>query len=279
MGLNEPNDFSTTASETPSVALTIAGTDSGGSAGVAADLKSFAAQGVHGVFAVTVVTAQNSMGISAVEELPASMLAAQIDALASDFRIRATKTGLLFSVDSIEVVAERAEHLGPLVVDPVLVSSSGAPLFAQEVVDAYVRRLFPAAAIITPNVAEAALILGRQIESRESALASTKALLDLGPGAVLTTGLLDAGKAVDVLATSDGAVLLEHDLVHTRNVLGTGCSLSASIAARLASGDSLEDAVSEARRYVLDGLRGSASWKLGSGQGPIDHFSRWPGVR
>lgn len=279
MGMNSSQKSSKTATQTPPVTLTIAGTDSGGSAGVAADLKSFGAHGAHGVFAVTLVTAQNSTGIVAVEPMPADLIAAQIDALTADFAVAATKTGLLFTVDAIEVVASRRNELGPLVVDPVLVSSAGRSILDPSVTEAYVEQLFPLATVVTPNVAEASLLTGMPIETKEQALDAAAALLELGPEAVVVTGFYDQDRAVDVLATQDRVVALDHELVETVNILGTGCSLSASLAARLSHGDEIPQAVDEARSYVLDGLRSSASWALGAGHGPIDHFARWPGLR
>ncbi len=279
MGVTTSTETVISASKTPPVSLTIAGTDSGGSAGVAADLKSFAAHRTHGVFAVTLVTAQNTTGIVAVEPMHADLIAAQIEALTAGFDVAATKTGLLFTVETIEIVATRRNTLGPLVVDPVLVSSAGRPIVGPEVVEAYVERLFPMATVITPNVAEASLLTGMPIETRKGALDAGAALLELGPEAVVITGLHDGNRAVDVFAMRDQIVALDHELVNTVNVLGTGCSLSASIAARLAHGDDIAQAVDEARRYVFDGLRGSAAWKLGAGHGPIDHFARWPGLR
>lgn len=264
---------------TPAVALTVAGTDSGGCAGVAADLKTFAAHGVHGIFAVTLVTAQNTAGIVSAEPMPTALVESQIDALTSDFAIAASKTGLLYSVEAVHAVADRAAQLGPLVVDPVLVSSTGRQFVDNAVVTAYVEQLFPVARVITPNVAEASLLTGRSISSRHEALAAATALVGTGIEAVLITGLLDGDRAIDVLATSDGSDAFDHDLIETTNVLGTGCSLSASIAAHLAQGDDLVSAVSQARAYVLDGLRSSAEWHLGAGRGPIDHLARWPGLR
>lgn len=264
---------------TPPVALTIAGTDSGGSAGVAADLKSFAAHGIHGVFAVTLVTAQNTTGIVAAEPMTTDLIAAQIDALTSDFAIGASKTGLLYTAEAVELVAARAAGLGPLVVDPVLVSSTGRQFVDESVVAAYVDRLFPVARIITPNVAEASLLVGRSISSRDDALVAASSLVETGIDAVLITGLAVGDRAIDVLATAHGSEAFDHELIETVNVLGTGCSLSASIAARLAKGDDVFEAVAEARSYVLDGLRSSARWHLGAGRGPIDHLARWPGLR
>lgn len=276
MGMTSSIETGATGSKTPPVSMTIAGTDSGGSAGVAADLKSFAAHGTHGVFAVTLVTAQNTTGIVAAEPMTIALIEAQIDALTEGFTIGATKTGLLFTAGTVELVAAHRTSLGPLVVDPVLVSSAGRSLFEPDVAAAYIERLFPIATVITPNVAEASLLTGMTIENRTDALAAGAALLELGPQAVVITGLHDGPRAVDVLATHEKVVALDHELIDTVNVLGTGCSLSASIAARLARGDDITNAVDEARRYVFDGLRGSAGWMLGPGHGPIDHFARWP---
>jgi hydroxymethylpyrimidine/phosphomethylpyrimidine kinase len=279
MGLTDNDDHESASSSTPVVAMTIAGSDSGGNAGLAADVKSFAAHGAHGVFAITVVTAQNTTGITSVEPVSTTMIEAQIDAVAADFRIGATKTGLLFSAPVVERVAARAAALGPLVVDPVLVSSTGTPLFDEAVMRAYVDRLFPVATVITPNAAEASLLTGIDVATRDAAQQAAMTLLEHGSSAVLVTGLLVDDRSVDVLATEDGPIVLEQQLVRTKNVLGTGCSLSASIAARLAHGDDIFDAVEIGRSYVLDGLRASATWQLGAGRGPIDHLSRWPGLR
>lgn len=268
-----------TGSTTPPVALTVAGTDSGGSAGLAADLKSFAANGVHGVFAVTLVTAQNSTGIVEAQPLAPELIASQLDAVCSDFRVAASKTGMLYTEAAIDVVAQRTDRFGPLVVDPVLVSSAGTPLFERSLIDAYVDRLFPRSALITPNVAEARLLSGRAIDSREALARAAGELLELGPGAVLVTGYHDGDSAIDALARDGDVSLLDHELVETDNVLGTGCSLSATIAARLAAGDELLPAIMHARAYVLNGLRSGAHWALGSGRGPIDHFARRPGLR
>jgi len=279
MAVNDGSESDVRPSMTPSTVLSVAGSDSGGNAGLAADLKTFAAHGVHGVFAVTLVTAQDTTGIAAAVPMTADLIASQIDAVTSDFAVAATKTGLLFTVGAIDVVASRASELGPLVIDPVLVSSSGAPLLDGAVQEAYVQLLFPVAEVITPNVFEASLLTGIRIERRDDAVRAATELLELGPKAVLVTGLHDGAHAVDVFASSAGTVPLEHDLIATSNVLGTGCSLSASIAARLALGDDLSAAVVAARRYVLDGLRGSKDWRLGAGQGPIDHFAHWPELR
>ncbi len=259
-------------SPTPPVALTIAGTDTGGSAGLAADLKTFARHGVHGVFALTVATAQNTTGITAVTPMAKEFVGEQIDAVTKDFNVKATKTGLLYSVDAIDVVVDRFDRLGPLVVDPVLVNSSGLPMLSGDVVAAYRESLIPKAAVITPNVAEASLLSGIDITDRPSAMDAAAALAEMGP-AVVITGLLEDRWAVDILASDFGVEALEHKLVDTTNVLGTGCSLSASITASLASGLPFEGAVQAAASFVLAGLESATTWRLGEGRGPIDHFA------
>ncbi|MFT7476244.1 MAG: hydroxymethylpyrimidine kinase/phosphomethylpyrimidine kinase [Verrucomicrobiales bacterium] len=258
--------------ETPPVALTIAGTDSGGNAGLAADLKTFAAHRVHGVFAVTVVTAQNTTGIVSAVPMERSLIEAQIDATLDDFIIGATKTGLLFSPQAVASVAERADRLGPLVVDPVLVTSQGKPMLSPEMASRYIEQLFPHAVVITPNVAEAALLTGVTVDDRVSAARAAEALLSFGPKAVVVTGLLEPSHAVDVVATESGTKTMEHERVDTINVLGTGCSLAAAVTARLCREESVEQAIAGAAEFVLEGLRSGSRWRLGEGRGPIDHF-------
>ncbi len=266
-------DRSCLVSPTPPVALTIAGTDTGGSAGLAADLKTFARHGVHGVFALTVATAQNTTGISSVHSLPATFVAEQVDAVTRDFNVAATKTGLLFSLDAVEVVIERAPSLGPLVIDPVLVTSAGVPMLAEEMTSLYRDRLIPLAAVTTPNVAEAALLSGIEITDRNSAFEAAAVLAALGPEAVVITGLLEERVAVDIVALDGQVEAIEHERIPTRNVLGTGCSLSAAITALLASGVPVEHCIGPAASFVLAGLESAMTWRLGEGRGPIDHFA------
>ena len=259
-------------SPTPPVALTIAGTDSGGGAGLAADLKTFARHGVHGVFALTVATAQNTTGIAAVHPMPKDFVGEQIDAVTADFHVKATKTGLLYSADAIDEVIVRLDDLGPLVVDPVLVNGKGVPMLSDDVVSSYLERLIPVATVITPNVAEAELLSGVKITDRQSGIDAAKALVDLGP-AVVITGLLEERWAVDIVARGDDVEALEHKQVDTPNVLGTGCSLSAAITAALASSLPFDGAVYSAASFVLAGLESATTWRLGAGSGPIDQFA------
>lgn len=260
------------STNSPPIACTIAGTDSGGNAGLAADLATFSAHRVHGVFAVTVVTAQNTTGIQAVEQMSGDFVASQLDALRADFAIAATKTGLLFSVPAIEAVASRIATLGTTVVDPVLVTSSGVPMLGDDVPQAYIDLLFPHADVITPNVAEAALLTGVSIDDEATAAEAAWRLHDMGPDVVVITGLLIADQSVDTIVDASGERWSRRSRVDTANVLGTGCSLSAATTALLASGWSTGDAIDAASGYVHAGLQSGAAWKLGAGRGPIDHF-------
>lgn len=264
-------------SEQPVVALTIAGTDSGGSAGAAADLKTFAAHGVHGVFAVCLLTAQNSTGIAGLTQVDPDFVGLQIDVLSEDFVVAAHKTGLLYSIDVVDQVVDRSDQLGTRVVDPVLVRSSGEPLVGDDVLDRYRNDLVPSAALVTPNMAEAQLLSGCVVDSVDSAGLAAQRLVELGATAVVVTGVPDneADVIADVLCTEEHIEVLRHDRVATPNLLGTGCSFSASCTAQLAKGASIPDAVMTARDYVVRGLQSAASWRLGAGQGPIDHMARW----
>jgi hydroxymethylpyrimidine/phosphomethylpyrimidine kinase len=254
------------------VALTIAGSDSGGGAGIQADLRTFAAHRVHGTSAITAVTAQNSTGVSAWVALEPRMVAAQIEAVATDMRPAATKTGMLGSADIVEAVADAAERweLGPLVVDPVMVAKSGDRLLDAAAERAYVERLFPLAALITPNLHEAAALLGRSVEGVEGMRAAARALHAMGARAVLVKGGAAAPDAVDVLFDGDRLVEIPGPRVETANVHGTGCTLSAAICARLALGEGLLDAVRGAKAYLVEALR--RSYTVGKGRGPVDHL-------
>lgn len=257
----------------PPTVLTIAGTDSGGGAGIAADLKTIAAHGAHGTFAVTVVTAQNTMTVRAVAPIGDRMVGEQIDAVLDDFSVEAVKTGLLYTAASIDAVADRAARLAHLVVDPVLVRGSGERMLDLDVQRAYESVLFPHAEVITPNVAEAALLTGRPINTRDDARNAARQLHDGGVPHVVVTGWLDEAVAVDVYVSESGTVELTETRVDTRNVHGSGCSFAAAIASRLAFGDAHLAAIRSAKVYVTKAIHGGASWQLGSGAGPIAHFA------
>lgn len=267
---------------TPLVALTIAGTDSAGGAGVHADLRAFAALGLHGASAVAALTAQSTERVEAVHLVPADFVAAQLDAVLGDLDVRATKTGFLGSAATVGVVADAAEggRLTNLVVDPVLVTRTGAALFDDDVQRAYVRRLLPHARVMTPNRVEAGLLVGRPLRTVAGMAEAARELLDLGVDAVVVKGgdAEDEGdRSVDVLATGDGVERLDLPRVDTRNDHGSGCSFAAAIAARLARGDDVAAAVRAAKSFVHRGLVGARDWRLGAGRGPIDAFG-WGSV-
>ncbi len=261
---------------TPPAALTIAGSDSGGGAGMQADLKTFAALGVHGTCAVTAVTAQNTVGVIALHSPPASFLTAQLDAVLSDFSVQATKTGFLATTDNIAAVVAHADRLGRLVVDPVMVSSRGDRIVSQAAQHAYVATLFPRATVITPNAREAAMLLGRSVRTVDELQEAASALHNLGPTVVVVKGGGLSGKeSIDAVFDGTSSWLLRAPRVATPNNHGTGCSFSAATVAHLALGFSMSDALLAAKEYVTAGLRSSAAWRLGAGHGPIDHMHRY----
>ncbi len=258
------------------MALTIAGSDSGGGAGIQADIKSFAANGVFGTTAVTALTAQNTKGVSAIDLTSPEMLAAQIHSVLADFQVRAVKTGMLGSVELLEVVLSFAENgdLPRLVVDPVMVSASGDRLSEQEIVTAYRDRLAKVALVITPNIFEAQLLTGRVIESLQDMVEAAKVLHSFGSQYVyLKGGHLNGQDSIDVLYDGTNLSYLRARRISTLNVHGTGCTFSASMAAHLARGRTLEEAAQAAKIYTSRAIAGSASWGLGHGPGPLDHLN------
>lgn len=249
----------------PAVALTIAGSDSGGGAGIQADLHTFAAFGVHGTSVLTAVTAQNTRSVSAVLSLPASMLRSQFDAVVGDFPVRAAKIGMLGSPGTVRLVAQLLQDSAdiPVVLDPVLVATTGASLGRSGVATAIRRYLFSRAALITPNVPEAAELLGASINSTDDFSAAARALVDAGAPAVLLKGAHVAGDRVRDLFLMEGReTWFEHPRVAVEGH-GTGCTLSAAIAANLAKGVALADAVAIAVGYVQRAL--AASYRPGQG--------------
>jgi hydroxymethylpyrimidine/phosphomethylpyrimidine kinase len=262
---------------TPPTALTIAGSDSGGGAGVQADLKTFAAHRVHGTSALTAVTAQNTMAVQAVVALEPAMVLAQIDAVLADFAVAAVKTGMLANRAIVDLVAEAAGlgRLPNLVVDPVLVSSSGQALMEPDGLAAYLHRLLPCAFIVTPNLREAAVLTGMALEDLTNPDAMAAAAEQLRAGGaryVVVKGGHLSESAHDVVAGPEGVTILEGPRVKTANDHGTGCSLSAAITAQLARGTEPLPAIRAAKAYVARALAGGAAWRLGSGHGPVDHF-------
>lgn len=257
------------------IALTVAGSDSGGGAGVQADLKTFSALGVYGTSAITAVTAQNTCAVTAIHPIPPEAIAAQIDAVLDDMDVGAVKTGMLGGADAIAAVADRlsARRLAP-VVDPVMVAKSGDALLAESAIETVIARLLPLAGLLTPNLPEAARLLATAPARDAQAMAEQgRALLTLGPAAVLMKGGHAAGPVcTDLLVTPDGTVRLDAPRIATENTHGTGCSLSAAIAAGLARGRALEDAVRAAHGWLQDAIRAADSLGIGRGRGPVHHF-------
>jgi hydroxymethylpyrimidine/phosphomethylpyrimidine kinase len=262
----------------PVVALTIAGSDSAAGAGIQVDLKTFSALGVFGATAITAVTAQNTVGVQAVHPLPGELVGAQISSVLEDLPVAAVKTGMLATAENVLVVADRARRgeLPNLVVDPVMVSSSGRPLLAAEAESAYREALIPCARVVTPNLREAGSLVGCELASVEEMVSAARELHRWGASTVVVKGGHLAGDPVDVVYDGTEVRLLGTERVVTRNVHGTGCTLSAAIAAGLASGRSVGEAIEQAKDYVAAALRGAAGWSLGRGQGPLDHFG-WAG--
>ncbi|HEX3541444.1 MAG TPA: bifunctional hydroxymethylpyrimidine kinase/phosphomethylpyrimidine kinase [Acidimicrobiales bacterium] len=254
------------------VALTIAGTDSSGGAGATADLKVFEALGVWGMVAVTAVTVQTSLGVSAVHAVPPAVIAAQVAAVAGDVPVAAAKTGMLGSADAVAAVASSvgSARVGPLVVDPVMVSSHGERLLAENALEVFRTRLLPRAAVVTPNLAEAAVLAGFPVDDRSSMVAAARSLLALGPAAVLVTGghLGDARSSPDLLVTEDGVEWLEGARLDQPHTHGSGCVLSAAITAFLALGASPLWACRQGKRVVTAAI--AAGGPLGGGIGPVD---------
>ena len=259
------------ASPIPKV-MTIAGSDSGGGAGIQADLKTFAAMGTYGASVLTAITAQNTLGVTGVHEIPAEMVAAQIEAVLSDIGADAVKTGMLSSSDIIETVARELAHfrVERLVVDPVMVAKSGDRLLREEAVDALRRSLLPLATVVTPNIPEAEALTGMKIESREDARRAAEKIVYMGAKSVVVKGGHLPGPPVDLLY--DGSEFKEFSAtrIETANTHGTGCTFASATAAGLAKGMDVADAVAEAKEYVTEAIR--RSFDVGQGHGPLNHF-------
>jgi hydroxymethylpyrimidine/phosphomethylpyrimidine kinase len=251
-------------------ALTVAGSDSGGGAGIQADLKTFAVLGVWGMSAVTSITVQNTKGVTGVSDVPADVVAAQIEAVVTDIGVDAAKTGMLSSAEIIEAVAEALERFAVpnLVVDPVFVSKHGDTLLREDAVEALRKRIVPLATLVTPNLPEAAGLAGFHVETRADMERAARAILDLGARSVLVKGgHLEEGSSDDLFADDRQMEWLAGERLSSRNTHGTGCVLSASIAAYLARGKSLLDAVNLGKEFVTDAIRHALA--LGGGIGPV----------
>lgn len=255
--------------------LSIAGSDSGGGAGIQADLKTFSALGCYGMTAITAITAQNTCGVTGIHGIPPEMLRAQIDAVVQDIGVDAVKIGMLHSPEVVRVVADaiRTYQLPHVVLDPVMVATSGDRLIAEETVAVLVRELFPLAEVVTPNLDEAGWLLGRPVGAADQLEAAAQDLQALGaPAALLKGGHLPGDWVEDVLALPDGSVhRLASARIATRNGHGTGCTLSSAIAAHLALGLGLQQAVEAARTYILGAIAAGADVATGRGHGPLNH--------
>ena len=271
------NDAFMSRSDTrPLSALTIAGSDSGGGAGIQADLKTFAALGVYGTCAITAITAQNTQRVTDVFELPPGVVAAQIEAVVSDIGADAVKTGMLSSAAIIEVVAAKVrEHdLRPLVVDPVMVAKSGDRLLREDAIAALRDQIVPLATVLTPNVAEAEVLLGRPLATWDDIRAGARELVSLGAQAVVMKGGHREGIAVvDLLYDGHEFHEFTATRVDTTSTHGTGCTFASAIAAGLAKGESLRGSVAMAKAYVTKALQ--SAYPVGHGHGPVHHFFRF----
>ncbi len=258
--------------------VTVAGSDSGGGAGIQADLKVFSAFGVYGASVVTAVTAQNTLGVRAVEEVSPEMVGAQLEAVLEDLGADAVKVGMVSSAGAIEAIAatlERCPH-GPVVLDPLMVSKNGVRLLREEACGALVGRLFPLARLVTPNVPEAECLTGMRIVSREDMVRASEALLGLGAQAVLVKGGHFGGASSDDLLNDGGRLhWLGGERLAARHTHGTGCTLSSAIAAQVALGVPLPVSCASAKSYVRRAM--SAGLSLGGGCGPLHHFVDWYG--
>ena len=257
-------------------ALTIAGSDSCGGAGIQADLKTFSALGVYGMSAITSITAQNTRGVRGIQPVLPEILKGQIDAVFEDFVIDAVKTGMLYNQAAIEVVAAAFDQYQPkwIVVDPVMISTSGSKLLQDEAIDAMVRLLFPRTTLITPNIPEAEFLTGLSIRSVKNMDEAAQRLLAKGCRAVLIKGgHLDGEQRIDQLYQVDQpSVAFQAATVHTTNTHGTGCTLSSAITASLALGHPLTESVRRAKEYVQKGLQAGADVIAGHGHGPMNHL-------
>jgi hydroxymethylpyrimidine/phosphomethylpyrimidine kinase len=261
------------------IAVTIAGSDSGGGAGIQADLKTFSALGVYGASVITALTAQNTKGVTAIHDVPPEFIAAQIDAVFSDLDVGAVKVGMVSQSAVIETIAGRLERWrqSKLVLDPVMIAASGDRLLAPDAIDTLKRVLIPRALVITPNLPEAAALLESPIASSEAQMREqAERLLALGPKSVLIKGGHGSGaESVDFLVEPTACTRLAADRIATQNTHGTGCTLSSAIAAGLAEGVGLAEAVSAAKAYVTAAIAAANRISIGSGHGPVHHFHAW----
>jgi len=258
-------------------ALTIAGSDSGGGAGIQADLKTFSALGVFGMSVITAVTAQNTMGVFGVEDISPALIAKQMDAVFSDLPVDAVKIGMLSNAEAIRTIADRLRQYQPrnIVLDPVMISKTGYRLLQPDATAALIEQLLPLADVITPNLHEAGALLNREIRDIEEMERAAEALRRLGAKAVLVKGGHLDGEPVDILYDGETFTRFSGRRVQTNNTHGTGCTLSSAIAAHLARGCDLKTAVGRAKTYIQGAIENALD--LGAGAGPTHHFHPWYG--
>lgn len=257
--------------------LTIAGSDSGGGAGIQADLKTMSALGCFGMSAITALTAQNTTGVRAIHAVPPEMLTDQIDAVVEDIGVDAVKIGMLHAPDIVQAVANAIDkhQLRRVVLDPVMVATSGAVLIDNPAIQALVQLLFPRVDIITPNLDEAGLLVGRTLHNEHDMQQAAQQLLDMGaPAVLLKGGHLQGDTVSDLFITRTGHTQwLRAPRIHSHNTHGTGCTLSSAMASHLALGHGLPEAIAQAHRYIRQALQSGASVRTGHGSGPLNHHS------
>jgi hydroxymethylpyrimidine/phosphomethylpyrimidine kinase len=261
------------------IAVTIAGSDSGGGAGIQADLKTFSALGVYGASVIAALTAQNTLGVTAIHDVPAEFVTAQIDAVFSDLPVNAVKIGMLSQPDVIRAVAAGLDRYAQanVVLDPVMVATSGDMLLRDESVAVLIADLLPRASLVTPNLREAARLLDTDVATDEAGMETqAEAILRLGAQAVLIKGGHGSGpESDDLLMSPTGKRWFSAPRIDTLNTHGTGCTLSSAIAAGLASGLALELAIETAKSYITEAIAASDRLKIGRGHGPVHHFHKW----
>jgi hydroxymethylpyrimidine/phosphomethylpyrimidine kinase len=261
------------------VALTIAGSDPSAGAGIQADLKTFAALGVYGASVITALTAQNTQGVSAIHAVPAAFVTAQMNAVFDDLDVKAVKIGMVAQLETIEAIAAALSRLTPshVVLDPVMVATSGGRLLPGDAVDGLRRDLFPLASLVTPNLPEAAALLGEPIASDRAAIGGQgRRLMAMGAKAVLIKGGHGQGtESIDYLFRGDDVIALTAPRLSTKNTHGSGCSLSSAIAANLAKGETLEAAVRSAKAWITEAIAAADRLDVGKGHGPLHHFHRF----
>ena len=258
--------------------LTIAGSDSSGGAGIQADLKSFSANGVFGMSVITAITAQNTQGVFAVEDVSSSMIGKQIDAIFTDIEVSAVKIGMVSIINSIEIISQKIKEYSPknIVIDPVMISKSGFSLLQPESKTVLIEKLLPLAYVLTPNIPEAEVILeealGKKvtISNIEDMIEASKEIKKLGPKNVLIKGGHMEGSAVDVLFDGEKISYFESERIATKNTHGTGCTLSSAITANLALGYSVEESIKKSKEYITTAI--AHSLDIGKGVGPTNHF-------